>query len=104
MVEREGYNLRFTDDVLDIDQTDLGAAAVKRYLSVITHYENLSLGNDGRDHIVAVVAGEGGSLDIRLGNLNAVNDDFLVFVIKLKGLTLCCDNALDDGLLVLRAV
>ena len=45
MVEREGYNLRFTDDVLDIDQTDLGAAAVKRYLSVITHYENTSLGN-----------------------------------------------------------
>ena len=104
MVEREGYNLRFTDDVLDIDQTDLGAAAVKRYLSVITHYENLSLGNDGRDHVVAVVSGEGCSLDIRLGNLDAVNNDFLVFVIKLKGLTLCCDNALDDGLLVLRAV
>ena len=66
MVKRERYNLSLSDDVLNVNQTDFGAEAVKRNLSVVAHYENLTLGNNARNRVVSVIAREGSSLYVGL--------------------------------------
>ena len=59
MVKREGDKLSLADDVIDVDQTDFGGAAVQRDPSVISENEYFPFENYlGRSHI-AIEAREG---------------------------------------------